>query len=172
MHRHLKLLLTLPLLWPLQAGALSSDRQQPLEVSADHVVIDQRSGTATYRGNVEIQQGSLFLQADKLELHQANNRLKFMEADGSPARFGQQADNGRVIRGEADHLHYDAATGRITLSGDGQIQHGGDRFSGERIIYDSISGRVEAQGSGEESGRVHAIIQPPAPAEEGGNTGE
>ncbi|MBA1331005.1 LptA protein, partial [Candidatus Endoriftia persephone str. Guaymas] len=62
-------LLLLLLLLPLQARALSGDREQPIYLEADSVEIDEASGVSVYIGNVVVSQGSMRLEADKMWIH-------------------------------------------------------------------------------------------------------
>lgn len=163
MSRHLKILCGLLLALPGLAAALESDREQPIHVRADRVEMDNRSGVSTYRGNVTLEQGSLHLAADRLVVHRSGSELERIEAEGRPVRFRQRPEGASAdIEGEALRLEYRAAEDRLLLRGSAWVQQGGDRFSGERIDYDIVHSRVQAQGNGEGAGdgRVHAIIQP------------
>lgn len=163
MSRHLKMLCCLLLTLPGLATALESDRAQPIHVRADRVELDNRSGVSTYRGNVTLEQGSLRLAAELLRVHRTGSELDRLEAEGKPVRFRQRPEGATTdIEGEALRLEYRATEDRLLLRGAAWVQQGGDRFSGERIDYDIVHSRVQAQGDGESEGdgRVHAIIQP------------
>lgn len=161
MSRHLELLLGALLALPTLAAALESDRQQPIQVQADRVEMDNRSGVSTYRGNVILDQGSLHMEADLLIVYRATAELDRIEAEGRPVRFRQRPEGATAdVEGEALRLEYRAAEDRLLLQGAAWVQQGGDRFSGERIQYDTVLSRVQASGQDNGSGRVHAIIQP------------
>jgi len=161
MCRHLKLALSLWLALPLGAAALESDRQQPIQVQADSVELDNRTGVSTYRGNVVLEQGTLHLEADLLKVYRGNDELDRIEAEGRPVRLRQRPEGAAAdVEGEALRLEYRAAADRLLLEGSASVRQGGDLFSGERIEYDIVHSRVQASGQDNGSGRVHAIIQP------------
>ena len=62
--RHLnKVLLALLFALSCSAHALSSDKDQPIELAADSVDVDEGKGVSTYKGNVDLRQGSMKLLA-------------------------------------------------------------------------------------------------------------
>jgi lipopolysaccharide export system protein LptA len=146
---------------PPLATALESDRQQPIHVRADRMEVDNRKGMSSYRGNVTLEQGSLYMSADLLVVYRATQGLDRIEAEGRPVRFRQRPDGAAAdVEGEAQRLEYHAAGDRLLLQGGASVRQGGDRFSGERIEYDTMLSRVQASGQDNGDGRVHAIIQP------------
>ena len=155
------LLLSLLGLFAGAAAALETDRQQPLHIQADRVELDNRKGIGTYRGNVVVDQGTLHLEADLLVLHKRGEELERLEATGEPVRFRQRPDNASAdVEGEALRLEYRTDQDRLLLNGAAEVRQGGDRFSGERIEYDTVRALVNASGTGTGNGRVHAVIQP------------
>jgi lipopolysaccharide export system protein LptA len=154
--------LLLGMVIPLCAMALSSDRQQPIHIEADSVLIDDAQGTAVYRGNVHYSQGSTHLEADEVTVYSADRqKVDRVVAVGNPATFRQRPDNqDQDMRGQAGHIDYSAATGRIILEKDAHLWQGKNEFSGSRIEYDTARQTVKALNAGGESGRVQVIIQP------------
>ena len=51
-YRHIKTILCC--LLPLAAFALPNDREQPVSISADNATYNEKTGVATYRGNIDI----------------------------------------------------------------------------------------------------------------------
>jgi lipopolysaccharide export system protein LptA len=150
------------LIMPLSAMALSSDKQQPIHIEADSVVIDDNQGTAVYQGNVRYSQGSTHLHADRVTLYSVDRqKVDKVVATGDPATFRQRPDNqDQDMRGEAAHIEYFAADERVILEQDAHLWQGKNEFSGSRIEYDTAKQMVKALTSGEEAGRVEVIIQP------------
>ena len=156
------IVLMLGLAMPVYAMALSSDKQQPIHIEADSVVIDDAQGTAVYRGNVHYSQGSTHLEADEVTVYSADRqKVDKVVADGDPATFRQRPDNQQQdLRGQAGHIEYFAAAERVILEKDAHLWQGKNEFSGSRIEYDTARQMVKALNSGDESGRVQVIIQP------------
>jgi lipopolysaccharide export system protein LptA len=161
MNRNL-LLTVLLLLFAGRALALADDRNQPLTIKADQVEINQKSGTSTYQGHVEFQQGSLHISADSIIVQRHDNEVSRIQADGTPVLIRQRpAPNKEETRAEARHIDYDLKRGLISLSGQAHVWQEGNQFSGETITYESDKGLVTAHGAGEGGkGRVEVIIQP------------
>lgn len=148
------------MLLPMAGGALESDRAQPIQIEANRVEIDEREGTSTYIGNVQVQQGTLQLKAGRVVVHRGQEGLQRIVAYGDPASFRQQPEGtDYLIRGQARELRYDAGAGTVALTGEAHIWQGRDEFSGARVVYELERERVRAEG-GAGDGRVRAIIHP------------
>lgn len=153
------------MMMPLCAMALSSDKQQPIHIEADSVVIDDAHGTAVYRGNVHYSQGSTHLEAEEVTVYSADRqKVDKVEATGNPAVFRQRPDKqDQDMRGQAGHIEYFAAAERVILEKDAHLWQGKNEFAGSRIEYDTANQMVKALKGGEDSGRVQVIIQPRQP---------
>lgn len=102
------------------AYAFKSDKQQPINIQADHADFradpsNNSNGTGIYTGHVVITQGSIMLTADKAVLHVINNEMDTADIEGKPATFQQQPDNGGMIHGYADEITYDASKNQMDL---------------------------------------------------------
>lgn len=146
--------------------ALESDREQPIEISADRAELDEKNTSATYLGNVELRQGSLYISADSLMIKAtAEGQVERVTARGKPATLRQQPDQDTPpITANADTIDYWVVEERITLSGNARAEQQANLFTGEVIQYDlqkkilQAFGRDQETGSGE--GRVQMILQP------------
>ena len=85
-------LFVLACIWTGHAAALSSDREQPIELEADSAHIDERTGVSVYTGNVKLTQGSTRLLADRLTVERGEDGNRVV-AEGQPATFSQQPDD-------------------------------------------------------------------------------
>ena len=162
MHVSNRVALLLGMLIPLSAMALTSDKQQPIHIEADSVVIDDAQGTAVYRGNVHYSQGSTHLEAEEVTVFSTDRqKVDKVVAVGNPAEFRQRPDNqDQDMRGQAGHIEYFAAAERVILEKDAHLWQGKNEFAGSRIEYDTANQMVKALNSGQETGRVQVIIQP------------
>jgi len=159
-----KLLLAALCLLPLGAQALGTDRNQPIDIHADRVNIDEKRGYSEYLGHVEMTQGSLRLEADRVLIYQRGGRLQKVQAHGDPARFSQLPDGRKTrIRAQAQSMEYDADSGQLVLSGQARVVQGANTFAGERIDYNTHNATVRASKGEHGQGRVHAIIEPATP---------
>ena len=168
--RHCPLLFLCLLLPAFPAHALRSDRDQPVLLEADQATISDRKGVGVYRGHVIVRQGSIRITGDVLTLHSRDGHIVRAIMEGTPATFRQRPEGKpEDMRARARRMVYEAAEGRLILTGDAVVWQGGDVFRSQRIVYDIDADRVEAGGSsaaggedtaGREKGRVHIILQP------------
>ena len=79
------------LIWvPASVWALDTDREQPIQITADIAIRDEVAGETRYEGNVVLIQGSLKITADTLSvLHESSDADRII-AIGKPARLIQQ----------------------------------------------------------------------------------
>ena len=108
------------------AFAYKSDKQQPINIQADHADFradpnNNSNGTGIYTGHVVITQGSIQMTADKAIVHVVNNELDTADITGKPATFQQQPDNGGMIHAYADEVAYDAGKNLIDLIGEARL---------------------------------------------------
>lgn len=149
------------LLVSVPVWALPDDRQQAIEINADEAVINEQANIATYRGRVDVSQGSFRLQADRLEITlDGAGAVNTLNADGQPARFEskRQAGDREPVRGEARALSYSLTDAAIVLLGDAKIQLDGSEFQGPEIRYNTETGEVT--GTGTTARRVQMIFVP------------
>lgn len=147
---------------PAAAFALKTDRDQPLDVTANHFETNQTTRVTVLTGAVKLSQGTIRGEADKGTLHQTDaSEIQRVVLEGKPARLAQQLDNdGGMMHARAANIDYEAATSTAVLTGDAQVvQEGRGEFRGERIVYNTESGEVTG-GSNAPDSRVHLIVQP------------
>jgi len=174
------------LLVPPALPALETDRQQPLEVNADTTDGTLGDGMATLKGNVEIRQGSLLIQADIAEVEKVEGRVRRFELNGTPVHLQQEIENEGLVSAEALKVEYVVATGIVTLTGAADVVHPQYHISGEVLEYDMNSQHFKGSG-GDSNSRIRIRMDPevvpqdlpesaePAgetPVEETGDTGE
>jgi lipopolysaccharide export system protein LptA len=152
-------LAALLLLMASPVSALKSDRQQPLDVKADSTEGTLGDGTATLRGNVEIRQGTLLIQADVARVEKVDGKVRRFEFDGNPVRLQQQIEQEGQVSAEARNVDYEVATGIVTLTGAADVNHPQYHISGDVLRYDLNIQHFEGSGSDEE-GRIRIRLDP------------
>ncbi|MHB1951685.1 MAG: LptA/OstA family protein, partial [Acidiferrobacteraceae bacterium] len=79
-----------------------SDRTQPVNINADRIRINQRTGMTAYYGHVTVQQGTLRIEADRVTASTLARGVRQIDAYGAPVRFREQPRRGApVIHGSA-----------------------------------------------------------------------
>lgn len=157
---------------PITAMALSTDRDQPIELEADKADIDDLKGISIYTGNVVLIQGSMQIKAHKLTLYNDKNRqlekAVAVGADGKLATFKQRPEGkDKDLRARAKTMIYFLKKDKIHLLKKAHVWQGGDTFSGDKIIYDTKQETVIASSQKDKHGkpvntgeRVRVTIQP------------
>jgi lipopolysaccharide export system protein LptA len=151
--KHYLLTMSLCLAWllPTAAHALKSDRDQPAVIDADAVDIDFKTGLRVYYGNVKLRQGTLRLDADKLEVRFKDGELETAIAVGEPAEFRQRPDGkDEDVVGNAQFIHLDEVNNIITLTREAVLTQGQDSVAGKTIVYNMATDKMQVR-SGEEA---------------------
>jgi len=140
------------------AHAQVADHTKPINVKADSSEYNEKQGTQTLSGNVEITQGSMSIVADKIQIEIKDGALFRISGTGNPIRFQQLTPGGQMIRGECQSISYDTSTSNITFKGDANFERPGQKLSGHTIEYNLNEQTFKAQGN--DSGRVNITLQP------------
>jgi lipopolysaccharide export system protein LptA len=160
LHERILLMAGITLLaMPPSLLALKTDRQQPLEVNADSTDGTLGDGMATLKGNVEIRQGSLLIQADIAEVEKVDGRVRRFELNGSPVHLQQEIENEGIVSAQALKIDYVVATGIVTLTGAADVVHPQYNISGEVLEYDMNSQNFKGSG-GDTNGRIRIRMDP------------
>ena len=143
-------------------AAAVAETTGPIQVEADRLELDQKKGVSLYQGHVRLQRGKTLLRAERLELHGASGKVTLAIADGQPVHLEMRdQESGRITRAEAQHVEYRFNEKQIELLGKARLWRDGDRFSGEKLLYDDGKQQVHAFGNNEQNnGRVRVILQP------------
>jgi lipopolysaccharide export system protein LptA len=146
-------LLLLALFLSQGAMALSTDRDQPINIEADRAEADHARRVTTYYGDVIITQGTLKITGDTVTIeYDDRDRLTKLVSEGAPARFRQLPDGKSDVpknyqAAEASRMEYHAEKDVIVLLGEAVYGQGGDRVAADRIVYDSVNSRLKADSS-------------------------
>jgi len=141
------------------AWTKSSDRNQPMDIDAGHSEggLDDRAPTVL-SGGVIINQGSLDIRSSTATISTRNGDPSRAVLSGSPVVLKQQMDDGTPMTARASKVDYDLNTEIVIFTGSVRIEQPRGNMSGERIVYNMKTGRVESGGAG--NGRVKMRINP------------
>ncbi len=147
------------LMLALPAFALKSDRQQLLNVDADKLDAGLDDNRAVLEGNVRITQGTLVIEAATATLTQGEQQeTSRVLLTGSPVTLEQDLDDGGRLKARANRVDYDVAGETIVLTGAANVSQPRGDLSGETIVYNTVTGKLNATASA--GGRVHLKVQP------------
>jgi lipopolysaccharide export system protein LptA len=159
------------LFFTVSAWALSTDKDQPIEIEANSADLDDEKGVTIYRGNVILTQGSVRMTGDTMTVYFTNDELDTLIMEGQPARYKQLPDGSKIYdEAEALRMEYYELKNMIILIDKASFKQEGLSFSGNRIEYDTEHSRVKARGSvkqqsgssssGSSGERVKIILKP------------
>jgi lipopolysaccharide export system protein LptA len=144
-----------------------ADRQQSVQMEADRVTVDDAKQTSTFEGNVQMRQGTLYIEASKILVTQDKNGYSQLIATGQPAHFRQKREGvNEYAEGYGERIEYDTFAEIANLYGQARVKREGDDVRGEHIIYNTKTGVFQVFGSidkspdSPEKGRVTITIQP------------
>jgi lipopolysaccharide export system protein LptA len=141
--------------------AARNDEDEPIRINARSVELNEKTGTAVYRGNVVAEQGRLSIKADRVEIRARNNQTELIQATGSPVKLRHQPDaTSEEIQAEAKRVDYHVSTGKLDMIGEVSLRRGDDLFTGSLLHYDLVARSLSASGDDQDDGRIHAVIQP------------
>ena len=129
----------------------AQDTKLPVEVTAEQLSVDQKTGKATFSGKVLIGQGQMRLSADRVTVTYAQgdkSRISALHAEGNVTMVsGEDA-------AEARAADYDVESGNVVLTGDVLMTQTGNVVAGEKVVVNLATGTAQA------SGRVRSVLQP------------
>lgn len=129
---------------PIQA--LSTDKDQPIEVEADSAELDDARNVSIYRGNVIVDQGSVHMTGDLMTVYQTeDDELETLIMEGRPATYRQLPD-GSTVNDEAEALRmeYHELKNLVILIDQVRVLQGDVRMSADRVEYDTQLSKVKA----------------------------
>jgi lipopolysaccharide export system protein LptA len=151
-------LLLLAALLPFVAQAKTSDRDQPMDVNADHTTANvTQDGDAVLTGNVIITQGTMRVTADRAVIKRKDGDIDEIVLTGGPSTLSQVNDNGETMDARAQQIVYTLSNNMMVLTGGVVVAQPRGNLSGETIKYNLDSGQLDGGGDGR---RVSMQIMP------------
>ena len=176
-------LLTLALL-SQSAVAERADRDQPIQVEANRISIDDAKKIQILEGDVVVIKGTMVLRADRVVITEDQYGFQKATATGGKdglARMRQKREGvDEYTDGEAERIEYNTNTEVAEFFHRAWVKSGQDQVRGDYIWYDAISEKyLVTAGQNRDPkappARVRAVIQPrnkSAQAEQPGASGQ
>jgi lipopolysaccharide export system protein LptA len=157
------LLSSLLLTLALPVSAAKKDLTQEITIKSKRQSADLKNKIASYLDDVSINQGSISIIADIVQVYsqvdeKTQQKYDTYLAKGEPAVFKQQLEDGSLISLQANEITYQPDQNIITISGNAQVQQAGSKVTGEIITYNTLNEKLEAISSDNDS--VTTILQP------------
>lgn len=153
------------------AFAERADRQKPVHIEADRMMIDDLKKVQILEGNVILNQGTMQLRAERIVVTQDESGFQRGIATSGKdglARYREKRERSNdFVEGEAERIEYDAKTEQTQFFKRAWIKSGGDEVRGDYISYDALTEKYNVKNSGDSGvkgnpneSRVKMIIQP------------
>jgi lipopolysaccharide export system protein LptA len=153
------------LAWPMAAQAERADRTKPMTLEASKGgVLDVKRGVVVYQGDVVIQQGTLSIRAEKVEVRELPDRRTAVAlgAQGKPATFRQKREGlSEMLEGSAERIEYDDRSDTVRFLGGAAVRRlrgnaVADEVTGAVITYDNRNEVFSVDGSANASAAAAA----------------
>ncbi len=146
--------------------ALPTDSEQPIHIVSNAAERDAKRGITIYSGDVQMNQGTLSIKADRVVIHSdSNNKVSKIIATGSPAHYQQipEIDQPLVVA-KGNTIVYSIRKDQLRLTDKASLQQNdGTTLTGNSILYDIKAAVVKAESDKSTSGeRIHMGIPPKA----------
>lgn len=156
--------------WSSISRAEESDRDQPIELEADTVSVNDAKKISVYTGNVILNQGTLQIKADKMIVREDQDGFQHSTCLGTPSNpttFKQKrTGKNEWMQGSGQRIEYNGRMDKVQLYTNAWVKRGEDIVTGDYISYDAnaeyaeVIGGTKANPNGTANSRVKATIQP------------
>ena len=145
----------------LPAAAESIIRSDnPLQISADEVIVDELAAITIYRGSVVIVQGASLITGDEVVADQDDSDNERYQAIGRPAHLEFQPESQtEMVYGQANTMIYTLGKEMVDLIDQAKLDRGSDKLHGSRIAYFASTDRATVMGN-DTGRRVRATYHP------------
>jgi lipopolysaccharide transport protein LptA len=135
------------LLWP--AWAIGAPTSVPITIESDTAQYDYHDALMIHKGHVVVEWQDHILHADTLTLLKSKEgSVNQLSAEGKPASFeGVLATDKSRVNGKANLIEYFPDTKEIKLTGNAELHHHQDVFTGPMITFFLNSNSVVAHKS-------------------------
>ena len=138
---------------PNPFSGMGRDSDKPIKIAADTTTADIRNETATYAGNVRVEQGNLKLRSDSLSIKAAKGTINRIEAKGNVVLASPQGE------ATGSTALYDIGQRVVTMGGKVTLSQGLNVLRGSSLVINLATGRAELTGAGQ-GGRVEGVFTP------------
>ena len=137
------------------------DTEQSIDISAERLEVQQKTGQAIFRGTVVVTQGRLSFEADTLTVF-----YDLSEGSENPAIRRLDARGNVKLKSSTEEVTsqwsiYDVSRRLVTMGGNVNLSRQGSSLQGERLELDLVSGLTNLDGNAESDGRVSGSFKVP-----------
>lgn len=136
------------------------DKQEILNLQADHITYDYKKGTINYEGNVYANQGQTVLNANQmLVYYNQKHKIEKVIATGRLAHYKTLINEDKdVLQAAAESITYYPILGKVILERQAEVQYNNSIFSGPYIHYDMIKKVISSHP--QKTSRSKIVLEP------------
>ena len=110
------------------------NHDQPITLKSKTILVNQKNGNISYKGNVRVKQGDLLIIAAKANTKTVGGQPNRIWASGHPVKVQSRKD-GSLVTITASNVQYNVKSGIILLTGNVQLHIGKDTLRSKKISY-------------------------------------
>jgi lipopolysaccharide export system protein LptA len=137
--------------------SFSGDMDKPIAISADQTSADFEASTATYSGNVRVEQGTMRMRADTLSIVAPDGVIQRIEARGNVVLVSESGSASGAV------AVYDVAPRIIVMTGNVVLTQDQNVMKGSELRVELQTGQAKltaAPGPDGKPGRVTGVFLP------------
>jgi len=141
-----------------------ADRDKPIDIDADQVIVDDAKQISTFTGHVILTQGTMVFRGDKIVVVQDKAGFQRGTAYGHTASFRQKREGlDEYVEGFGERIEYDTRADTVDFYIQARVKRAQDEVRGEHVTYNSKTEIFQADSKNAAAGtpgRVHAVLFP------------
>ncbi|HUW26511.1 MAG TPA: lipopolysaccharide transport periplasmic protein LptA [Gallionella sp.] len=142
-----------------------ADRDKPMHLEADQLLVDDARQISTFTGNVKLAQGTLLIRGDKIVVTQDQDGFKHGTVYGNTASFRQKREGlDEYVEGYGERIEYDTRAETVDFYVHARLKRDLDEVLGEHITYSAKTEIFQVNGGASTESsppkRVRAVLQP------------
>lgn len=149
------------LLISVSCFGFTGDNDQTIIIESDIAERNEITGLTQYSGNVIIRQGSLIIDANRVEIHYADNRVNRIVCNGNPASYQHKSSTGGQVLARGEIIEYLPAENLVNLKTNASLSKNGTLIKGDSINYDVVNETWRAKGDNQSNQKRIQLVIPP-----------
>lgn len=143
-----------------------ADRDKPVHLEADQVMMDDAQHISTFTGSVQFTQGTMIIRGDKIVVVEDNEGYKHGTAYGRLASYRQKREGlNEYVSGFGERIEYDTRAETVDFYGQAHVVRDLDDVRGDHVTYNQKTDIFQVHSSGTTNAkalpnRVRAVLQP------------
>jgi lipopolysaccharide export system protein LptA len=147
---------------PSMALTATENSRHNISIDADYAERNDKTGLTEYRGNVVIRQGTILIEADKIIIYSADDKVIRVSCFGTPAGYQQQSeDDQEILIARAENIDYLITDDILNLKTNASLIRNGTSIKGDTITYDLAQGTWKAKGDDQGAQKRIQLVIPP-----------